>query len=300
MKNITSWIVFLILSFLFVLSIFIVVKFSNLPPLEFLPDFIKNALQSPQIGTLKYEMYRLLENLSLAFITAYLIYLIIDFIPNYIAKKKAFLIYKSMLVNIYMNMSGIIGTLKMLANVHKEDRKLKVDDFKDLNYYKTEYKRVYYKSYVQINGKKNNNFTKGVFNFHQSLSDAAKTISKNIEKIIKPPIATKLDYNFLELLSSIESSSFLIYCKQLSESPLQDKEYTSDAFAQNLYDFVQLQLQLKKYNFNKHSYKFEKLGNEDILELDQTRQRMMQNIDCQDAKFYHGSIEYIIKDDKLN
>ncbi len=301
MKNKTSSIVFLILSILFVLSIFIVVKFSNIPPFEFLPDFIKNALQKPQDNTSKYEVYRLLENLSLAFITAYIVYLIIDFIPNFMAKKKAFLIYKSKVANIYMTMSDIIGGLKMIANVKIEDKKIKVEDFKKLNHYKLEYNRTYYKRYSQLSDKKNNgNFTKGVFNFHQRLTDDAKAISKNIENIIKLPIATKLDYNLLELLSSIESSPFLIYCKQLSQSPIQDKEYTNDAFAQNLYDFIQLQLKLKKYNFRKHSYKFEKLGNEDIIELDQTRERIMENINYENAKFYHVSIEYIIKDGKLN
>ncbi|SFG03324.1 hypothetical protein SAMN04488033_1223 [Salegentibacter agarivorans] len=298
----TSTKVFNLLSLISLGCLLIVIKNSTLSTPNFIPNFIADLLQKPQVNTETGELFRLLENFSLAIISGYLIYLIIDFIPNKIASRKAFLACKSNIKGIYLTMSSIIAPLKMIIDLNKDDKEIKIEDLKKIEKYKPEFERTYYQSRIIIfNSKeiiKQEDLSKGVFTFHHSLDEFHKKLSKQIEDLFRLPISNNLDYKLVEILSSIDNSQFLKLSKNMNKYANLGS-YTLHNSDLHLYEFLQLYLKLEKYNFDKHKYTFKKLPENEIANLKEERERIFQQQNYKDGKFYHNNVEYIVKDGKL-
>mgnify|MGYP000025340532 CR=1 FL=1 len=61
------------------ISLFFICKFSSAPQFFYALGFL---LEKPSDGTFQYEVFRILENLSLAYLASLIFYLIVDYIPK--------------------------------------------------------------------------------------------------------------------------------------------------------------------------------------------------------------------------
>lgn len=299
-KQFTLKTVHLLLAIL-AIAIFIVIKSSSLPTLQILPDFTMTIFEKPQAGTNSYEIFKILENLSLAYIAAFIFYLLVEFIPKRKASKTAFKIIQPSFVSIYLNMGRIISPLKMIFELDKENCKIKLNELQTLKLYKPEYEKTYYCSIKSLSDKSDNSSDKGIFRFHVDLPKLANSIAKEISEIIKLPLITNLDYKLVELISSIESCEFVKTCKRLSDSPIKNMNHTIHDFDILFYEFIQLYEQLGIYKFRRISYVYKKLNPDEIIEMQEAQKKLFITIKGQfdNTRFYHNSIEYIIENGEL-
>lgn len=247
---------------------------------------------------------QVLLNLSYSYIAGLIFYILIEYIPKNIAAKKAFTIWESQLVNIYLRMSKIVAEIKLIANITKEDKDIILSDLKDIVKYKPQYKKLYYKSITFINKIPNKDKTKGVFEFHADLYKAGIYIKEQISKMVKLPSASNITPNLLEIISEIESCKFLSTCNSFKDVFLEDCEYEINSFDKEFYDFLQLYIRLGKYKFSKHSYNYEVLSQNEITLMEAERKRVLEEIKksgirLDNHKFYKNNIEYKIRNGKL-
>ncbi|MDF1618610.1 hypothetical protein, partial [Petrocella sp. FN5] len=66
-----------------IISIFFIIKMSNIAILLWLPAFIKEIFTTPTTDNPSFEVYKLLENMSLAYIASFIFYILVDIIPNH-------------------------------------------------------------------------------------------------------------------------------------------------------------------------------------------------------------------------
>ena len=64
---------------LLIVSLLVICKFSDAPPIFFFFSFL---FQRPNEGTAEYEILRIAENLSLAYIASLIFYILVDYLPN--------------------------------------------------------------------------------------------------------------------------------------------------------------------------------------------------------------------------
>ncbi len=282
------------------IAIFIVIKNSSLPTLQFLPNIVATIFEKPQYNTTNQEVFRIFDNLSLAYIAAFIFYMLVEYIPKRKASKTAFRISQSSFVNIYMNMSRIISPLKMILELNKENSQIELNEVQNLSQYKAEYEKTYYRSVTSVSDKKdNNNVNREIFRFHKTLPKLALSITKEISEIIKLPLVTNLDNKLLELISSIESCEFIKKCKKLWNFPVNNMEYTIHDFDISFYEFIQLYERLGTYNFRRISYVHEKMNANEIIEMQEAQKKIFVKGQFENTRFYHNNIEYIIENGEL-
>ena len=64
---------------LLIVSLLVICKFSDAPPIF---DCLAFLFQRPNEGTAEYEILRIAENLSLAYIASLIFYILVDYLPN--------------------------------------------------------------------------------------------------------------------------------------------------------------------------------------------------------------------------
>ena len=291
-----------ILVSLLMLAAFIVLKFSKLPGPSFFPKFLTKTFERPPEESATYDFLRILENLSLAYITALLIYLLVEVIPQNRLERKAFTICRPKIVNIYLHMSRIVGPLKMLLNIKKENETIVAADLTKVSYY-PHMEKIYYSAEIYLSDKGANGSTKGIFLFHRDLSESARTIQKNIDAINSLPSSTNLSEDLVNILSLIRSNSFVEQWSENKGPWTVERPYELSSLEKPFYDLIQLYLQLEAFNFRKHSYVYTKMDEEDILKLKKEKQvffdEMKDEFSRSSYKFYHNSIEYRVEDGQL-
>lgn len=116
---------------LLVISLFFISKFSSAPPIF---DVLDVILQRPVENTLMYEIIRIAENISLAYIAALIFYLLVDYIPLIRAQNTTLHILERELCSLYLYMDKINSYFKYATGISNfntatnKERKA-VDDF---------------------------------------------------------------------------------------------------------------------------------------------------------------------------
>lgn len=247
---------------------------------------------------------QVLLNLSYSYIAGLIFYILIEFIPKKSAAKKAFLIWESSLVNIYLHMSEITAMIKLISGTTKNEKDITLNDLKSITTYCPQYTKIYYSSISLINNIPNKDKTKGCLRFHADLYEIGASIKKQISEIIKLPSASNISLDLLEIISEIESCKFLKTCDSFNESFLENNEYKISAFDEDFHQFIHLYMRLSKYKFKKHSYKFERLSDNEIASIETERKVVLDEIKkmgikLNNNKFYKNNIEYKIRNGNL-
>ena len=292
-----------ILICILLLAVFIVLKFSTLPTPSFLPNFIIDLFERPAKGSQSLEALRILESLSLAYITSLIIYLLIDFIPKKRLEKKALTICNSKLVNVYLNMSNIIGPIKMLLDLNKENRNITTNELSRITKYEPHLEKTYYKSEIFLNKADRKEQTKGIFLFHKDISQYASNIITLIDEITTLPSSGNLPIQLLYILSTIRSCEFIEKWHQSKTAPINSSSYEIHNMDNALYEFIQLYLALEEFNFNKHTYIYTKLNDEEIKNITEEKKIRFKEISNKltqsEMKFILNGIEYRIENGQL-
>jgi len=245
-----------------------------------------------------------LINLSYNYMAAFVFFILIEYIPKRISSKKAFLIWKSKLVTIYMYMSNIISPLKMIVDIQKKDSEISLQELAEICNYTPAYEKIYYSSTIHLSNKGNNGVTKEIFRFHKDLSDLSETIKNKIEDIIKLPSTPNIDIELVEIISAIYSSEFLQTCSSFREYKRNGQNYPIHKFDKNFYDFIKLHERLGKFDFIKCSYTYKRLTEEEIVQViaekkEKWREIQRLNIIQNDALIYFNNIQYKIENGVL-
>ena len=110
---------------------FFICKFSSAPQFFYALGFL---LEKPSDGTFQYEVFRILENLSLAYLASLIFYLIVDYIPKKREEKHTEKILEKNLTNLYMHMDKVCAYFDFtfgidnLLRISEEQKKI-IDDF---------------------------------------------------------------------------------------------------------------------------------------------------------------------------
>lgn len=243
-------------------------------------------------------------NLSYSYFAALIFYILIEYIPEKIAAQKALNICKSDLIDIYLKMSEQVAIVSLYCRITKSAKSIKMSDLVNLVHFQTERNRNYYKASCSINGVRRNGLTKGVVVFKEDLYNISQKIGNKINRITELPASSNLDLNLLEILSSIASSSFIKKCNSFNDPVLNNIDHDIHNFDEEYFEFLKLYLALNKYNFDKYTYIYEALTEEEIESMERERSQVMATLTTagmifQNQKFYKNNIKYKIRNGRL-
>ena len=251
---------------LLIISIFLICKFSSAPLLfKWMAFFLR-----PQEETMGFELFRIMESLSLAYIASLIFYLVVDFVPKKKAEEKAFELLKPHLVSLFMWMNEINSYFKCVMNVTdfstvSQEKIEEIDDF----YFTNESKFFVEISYR--NGMSNRS-DMAVFHGAKEIRNSGKSILK-VYKDMDAISATVVQASseLIELLSKIRSSGFL---NQIIHN-FKDKEESLDGeeiicrylnFYRDIAEFSSLEVQLAQYDFDKITVEYKEATQNEIKE----------------------------------
>jgi len=288
-----------------ILSIFIILKFSALELPRFLPNFIRRIFKSPDSQSNWFEFFKILEKLSLAFVTAIIIFYLIDYIPKKRAEEKAVTISEESFTNIYLNMSSMIAPLKMILDIDKENKEIKLEDLEKIKLYSENLKKKhYYKSDIYLSDKGYNKSNKGIFLYRNDLFQNVKKIKTIIDELSALPSSTNFPRELIEIISSIRSSDFLRICTDFG-TPFTSADHEIYFFDIAFYDFIQLYQNLGEYKFRKIWYEYSKLGDDEITKLKNQKRKVFESVKSQvpmtksSYVFFMDGIQYRIQNGQL-
>lgn len=247
---------------------------------------------------------QVLLNLSYSYFAAFIFFILIEHIPEKIAAQKALNICKSDLIDIYLNMSEQIAIVSLYCQITKPAKSITISDLGNMVHYHPKNNHVYYKASCSINGVRRNDLTKGVVIFRDDLYNLSQKIGDKINHITELPASSNLDLNLLEILSGIVSCSFIRTCNTFDDPIFNNIEHDVHNFDEEFYEFLKLYLALNKYNFDKHTYIYEALTEEEIESMERERNHVMETLtrtgmNFQNQKFYKNNIEYKIRNGRL-
>jgi len=251
---------------LLIISIFLICKFSSAPLLfKWMVFFLR-----PQEETMAFELFRIMESLSLAYIASLIFYLVVDFVPKKKAEEKAFELLKPHLVSLFMWMNEINSYFKCVMNV---------TDFSTVSQEKIEEINNFYftnqsKFFVETSYRNSisNRSDMAVFNGAKEIRNNGKSILK-VYKDMDAISATVVQASseLIELLSKIRSSGFL---NQIIQN-FKDKEESLNGeeiicrywnFYRDLAEFSSLEMQLAQYDFDKITVEYREATKKEIVE----------------------------------
>ena len=99
---------------LLIVSLLVICKFSDAPPIF---DCLAFLFQRPNEGTAEYEILRIAENLSLAYIASLIFYILVDYLPNKRDEKRTEKLLEKSLTTLYLYMDKVVSYFKFLYNV---------------------------------------------------------------------------------------------------------------------------------------------------------------------------------------
>ena len=113
------------------ISLFFICKFSSAPQIF---DALGFLLEKPSDGTFQYEVFRILENLSLAYLASLIFYLIVDYIPKKREEKHTEKVLEKNLTTLYMYMDKVCAYFDFTFEIDNllkisEKQKKVIDDF---------------------------------------------------------------------------------------------------------------------------------------------------------------------------
>lgn len=269
-------IVFVVIS---IFSIFNIIKFSEIPIISSMPHFITMILLKPKLGTLSYEIFRLLENLSLAYFASLIFYIIVDYIPKQKMANKSFEIIQNKLIRLYSYMSEIIVHINFALNITKDINEIDINDVIKLDDFEIKDTKNYYHSYRIIDGIRDNKCSNTYFNFFIDIPNYSELIKKEIIEIKNMPCAVYVDFEILEILSSIETNDFFLQISHFKDIPLSDDVHIKRFnFGKTYYNFIQSYKKLNKFNFQKHTYYIELMSNDEQKEYIKILAKEMESV----------------------
>lgn len=261
---------------LLIISVFLICKFSSAPLMVGWMTFFLR----PQEKTMAFEVFRIMESLSLAYIASLIFYLVVDYIPKKKAEEKAFELLKPHLVSLFMWMNGINSYFKCVMNVTdfstvSQEKIKEIDDFYFTN------KSKFFAETSYRNGISNRSDI-AVFHGAKEIRNNGKSILKVYEDMDAiSATMVQASSEVITLLSKIRNSEFLSKIIKI----FKDKEESLNGeevicrylnFYRDLVEFSSLEMQLAQFDFDKITVEYREATMKEIKEWAEMQIKMRE------------------------
>ena len=249
------------------ISLFFICKFSSAPQIF---DALGFLLEKPSDGTFQYEVFRILENLSLAYLASLIFYLIVDYIPKKREEKHTEKVLEKNLTTLYMHMDKVCAyfdftfEIDNLLKISEEQKKV-IDDFCFPG--REELLMVQHTKSDVCSGEPHVES----FDAKQEIISAGKGILNTIKDIDDILERNRANMDFVSLINEIRTSDFLEKMTKIFPSPhivvegkIVECRYLN--FYSDLVGFYKLKLKLQRYKFTKLGVKFRTATQDEINE----------------------------------
>lgn len=236
---------------LLILSLFFVCKYSSAPPIL---DELNVIFQKPKENTLMYEIIRIAENLSLAYIASLIFYLLVDYIPLIKEENNTLRLLEKHLYPLYMYMDKVNSYFKYATGVSNINTATNKEiEIVDGFYFSKTIELLMIKSIR--NGKDDGEHLE-LFETKKSIISYGKKIEECIHDIDNILISNKAPIEFVTLINQIRSCNFLETILKVMPEPEiiiegQPVAQTYIGFYKELAEFSDLEAHLNKYQFLK-------------------------------------------------
>lgn len=249
---------------LLIASLLIICKFSDAPPIF---DCLALLFQRPNEGTPEYEILRIAENLSLAYIGSLIFYILVDYLPNKRDEKRTEKLLEKHLTTLYFYMDKVISYFKFYFNIIdfstvSEKTAKEIDDFQFPS--SPEFLVVETKRNEVVDG-----HHVEWFNAKEEIISAGKAISGALIDIDHVLAGNKMPSHFLTIINEIRISGFLEkMLKVIPDSHIEVNGIPIEGGYLNFYEDIKnfeiLSKQLEKYQFLKLGTNFRKATAQEI------------------------------------
>lgn len=249
-----------------IVSLFFICKYSSAPPIF---DALNVIFQKPEENTIIYEVIRIAENLSLAYIASLVFYLLVDYIPSVKEENNTISLLEKYLNPLYMYMDKVNSYFKYATGVSdiKEASPEEIKIIDDFSFNDSD-EFLMIKSYR--NGKDDGEHVE-YFEAKKSIVFYGRKIEECIHGIDQVLIGNKMPREFITLINQIRSCDFLEIIVKVMPGPdifVDDvpvaQKYVN--FHKGLAEFVELEKKLINYRFLKLGTAYRKATAEEIKE----------------------------------
>jgi len=254
-----------IICILFIISVFVIAKYSLVPVPNWVPVSIQNILSRPLEGSTAFEFFTILNNLSLAYIASIITYIVIQYIPERRKTSKAFSLLKKEISELYSNMSRVIQMYLFEINLNKPEECIALEDIIDIcDVEITDATRN-----CKIKSMKNGSYINCISYGYNLFSDTNKyitSVQKTIQNIKSSIYSSYLDSVLVETISIIENNWFYCCLKKKKTPDTKTPGYKNVIFEfdKGFYEFIKCHISLSKYDFDMNSYEFEAISDAEM------------------------------------
>lgn len=255
----------ILINAIFVICVFVIVKFSKLPVWNFLPDFLVKLFVVPEIGSVAYERYVIYNNLAFAYIASIITYILIQYIPERQRQIRAYQTLKGPLDSLYSCMSRLIAMYLYDLRISKTEAEIAIEDLKDICEIEIYDREKFCGIRDQLNGKEGNTFSHS-YNLYTDSKSNVELIDKNIQKIMQTPNAAHLDTEIIDLISEIENNWFYRYLLLLTEPQQRVPKHRIHIinFNEAFFEFIRIHRSLYKFAEREIWYVFSDITDEEV------------------------------------
>lgn len=268
-----------VLCVLCLLSIFVIVKYSKLPTPDWLPISICSLLNRPDEGTTDFEIWTLLNSLSLAFVSSVITYIIIHYIPERRKVHKAFAIQKKQLCSLYSYMSRLIYMYLFEIGIKDTERNITEKRISNVCNVEITDQWRYCKIRTFRNGKNGNVVDLG-YNLFKDSKQYSELIQKTIDQMKGTVFSAYLDQDILEMLSIIENNWFLKYFSYMDTPYKRTPGYQNVIlnYDKSFFELIKCHISLDKYDYDKLTYEFSEISEDEIKAEEEKRLFMASRV----------------------
>lgn len=248
-----------VLSFLFVVSVVLILKNSSIPYLFKMPAFITMIFNEPQ-NQFWIELAKVIDIFTAAYVTSLLFYLIIEYLPADKKRKQAREIIKPHLENIYLYMSELVAIMEYVIT---KDFLNNSEDFYNSDKIKIESEEIYchricYEEGIEIeNCGCTYNVLKDCDKFRRLILDKCQLISSI-------PVFSYADAEVIQIISEIQLSDLLKLLPRDNPFSYLGENIVYHGIGQAFLNFKNMSNRIKKITGNKCSYKLLEITSEEL------------------------------------
>lgn len=237
---------------LLILSILVIIKFSTAPVCA---DILLPVLQCPEENSYQYEIYRILENLSLAYIASLIFYIITTYYPQVKAEIQAFELVKNKIEYVYTIMADVLAYFSFACNIDdftniSNEKEEEIDNFSF-----PEDRQFLMRRTTEQNGKQRSQVEYS--DCQEKIVQAGKQLKKTLDKILAMIDNTTNIQGILGQIKRIRFSEFLTTMTQTMDAPhIDDVQWLYLGLCTDLCAFYRLFQQFEPYQFKKEKINY--------------------------------------------
>lgn len=260
------WKDFKVHAILITLAAFIICKFSTAP---ILCPSLSFLFARPAENTISYELLRITENLSLAYIAALIFYILVDYIPCKKAEGQTAAILEKPLSNLYLYMDKVLSYYKFAFDI-SDFSGANTDKIKEID----NFSFPITPEFLFVESTQNHVSTGGHvewFDAQKEIVMAGTGIASALEEIDSILAGNRMPVEFISLMNRLRSSGFLEKLLKImpgkpiivSGTPV---AWTYLTFYKDLCEFEAIELEINWYDFPKRGYVIRKATQKEIVD----------------------------------